>query len=77
MHLLGLYLCRKGNFENMAIFERFGYFWTFLVVYRCFQCADPTEFGTFLSALNCSKCGGTMLSSNPLDADAPFRFVFM
>jgi len=40
---------------------------------RCLRCADPTEFGTLLSALNCSKCGGTMLSSNPLDADAPFR----
>merc|ERR1719323_2487263 len=40
---------------------------------QCPRCADPTEFGTYISALVCSKCGGKMLHSNPLDQDAPFR----
>ena len=39
----------------------------------CARCQDPTEFGTYLSALNCSKCGGKVLSTDPLDENAPFR----
>ena len=39
----------------------------------CPRCQDPNEFGTNLSALNCSKCGGKMLSQDPLDPEAPFK----
>ena len=38
----------------------------------CPRCADPTEFGTYISALNCAKCPGKMIHSNPLDQDANF-----
>ncbi|XP_037915115.1 uncharacterized protein LOC119654024 [Hermetia illucens] len=37
----------------------------------CRRCRDPTEFGTYCSALKCLRCnGGTVLSTNPLDQDA-------
>ncbi|XP_034834542.1 SET domain-containing protein SmydA-8 [Maniola hyperantus] len=37
----------------------------------CRRCADPTELGTHLSTLKCTKCdNGVILSSNPLDNDA-------
>lgn len=36
----------------------------------CARCADPTELGTNLSSLKCSKCdNGWVLSSNPLGKD--------
>ncbi|XP_037067900.1 uncharacterized protein LOC119089333 [Pollicipes pollicipes] len=35
----------------------------------CERCADPTEFGTFFSALKCCSCGkGTILPKDSLDA---------
>lgn len=34
------------------------------------RCCDPTEFGTYLSAVSCSDCGGRLLPARPLDADA-------
>ena len=43
----------------------------------CARCQDPTEFGTYLSALNCSKCGGKVLSTDPLDENAPFRYHYI
>lgn len=39
---------------------------------ECPRCVDPTEFGTYISALNCAKCSGKMLNSNPLDQEATF-----
>ncbi|XP_059048745.1 SET domain-containing protein SmydA-8 isoform X1 [Achroia grisella] len=40
---------------------------------ECPRCADPTELGTHLSTLKCNKCdNGVILSTNPLDNDAPW-----
>ena len=41
----------------------------------CPRCADPTEFGSYLSALNCQLCGGRILSTNPLDQKAKWKWV--
>ncbi|XP_063895180.1 SET domain-containing protein SmydA-8 [Helicoverpa armigera] len=39
----------------------------------CARCADPTELGTHLSTLKCSKCdNGVILATNPLDNEAPW-----
>ncbi|XP_038112332.1 SET domain-containing protein SmydA-8 [Culex quinquefasciatus] len=41
---------------------------------QCPRCVDPTEFGTHCSTLKCAKCPkGLVLSSNPLDQDAPWK----
>lgn len=33
----------------------------------CQRCADPTELGTHMSSLKCTKCdNGIILSTNPL-----------
>ncbi|XP_066992473.2 uncharacterized protein [Anabrus simplex] len=40
----------------------------------CARCIDPTELGSNLSTLKCSKCdNGWIMSSNPLQADAQWR----
>ncbi|XP_013148245.1 PREDICTED: protein msta, isoform A [Papilio polytes] len=37
----------------------------------CPRCSDPTELGTHLSTVKCSKCdNGVILSTNPLDNEA-------
>ncbi|VEN63535.1 unnamed protein product [Callosobruchus maculatus] len=42
---------------------------------KCKRCKDPTEFGTYFSALRClgneenSPCGGTQLPKNPTEED--------
>ncbi|XP_971538.2 SET domain-containing protein SmydA-8 [Tribolium castaneum] len=38
----------------------------------CERCTDPTEFGTYLSAVNCSVCGdgSKVTSSDPLNCEA-------
>ena len=44
----------------------FGNHWMFEC--RCPRCADPTEFGSFLSAMRCpEKCGGFILPIDSLD----------
>ena len=40
---------------------------------QCNRCKDPTEFGTYLSALKCAKDGGRVMPTNPLDVDAPYK----
>lgn len=47
---------------------------------RCRRCGDPTEFGTYLSALKCLApaadrkiCGGAQLPVSPLDQAAGWR----
>ncbi|XP_044252452.1 SET domain-containing protein SmydA-8-like [Tribolium madens] len=43
---------------------------------QCRRCSDPTELGTFTSALICPKCkDGFVLSSNPLDSEADWTCV--
>ncbi|XP_049803432.1 SET domain-containing protein SmydA-8-like [Schistocerca nitens] len=42
----------------------------------CARCADPTELGTMVGALKCPRCAcdaGVVLSTAPLDPDAPWR----
>jgi hypothetical protein len=40
----------------------------------CARCSDPSELGTFLSAITCSKCKkGRVVSTAPLDDAAPWR----
>ncbi|CAG4991179.1 unnamed protein product [Colias eurytheme] len=41
---------------------------------ECQRCADPTELGTHLSTLKCSKCdNGVIMSNNSLDNDAEWN----
>ena len=40
---------------------------------QCPRCEDPTEFGSYLSCLNCPNCGGKVLSTNPLDQEAKWK----
>ncbi|XP_054268705.1 SET domain-containing protein SmydA-8 [Macrosteles quadrilineatus] len=40
----------------------------------CKRCADPTELGTHLSTLKCTKCdNGFIMSTNPLDQEAIWK----
>ncbi|GBP56334.1 SET domain-containing protein SmydA-8, isoform A [Eumeta japonica] len=40
----------------------------------CSRCADPTELGTHMSTLKCSKCDdGTVMSTDPLDSQAAWK----
>ncbi|GLH02468.1 SET domain-containing protein SmydA-8, isoform A [Gryllus bimaculatus] len=51
----------------------------------CRRCADPTEFGTYIGAISCSKCKSSgngildpdneskMISTDPLDPAAPWK----
>lgn len=40
----------------------------------CPRCADPTELGTHLSTLKCSKCdNGVVISTNSLDDSAEWK----
>ncbi|KAJ1521110.1 hypothetical protein ONE63_002812 [Megalurothrips usitatus] len=40
----------------------------------CARCADPTELGTHMSSLKCTKCdNGLILSTNPLDPGAAWK----
>ncbi|XP_060804870.1 SET domain-containing protein SmydA-8 [Amyelois transitella] len=40
----------------------------------CARCADPTELGTHLSTLKCTKCdNGVILSTDPLDNEAQWK----
>ncbi|XP_053610478.1 SET domain-containing protein SmydA-8 [Plodia interpunctella] len=40
----------------------------------CARCADPTELGTHLSTLKCTKCdNGVILSTDPLDNEAVWK----
>ncbi|XP_073955972.1 SET domain-containing protein SmydA-8-like [Choristoneura fumiferana] len=40
----------------------------------CPRCADPTELGSHLSTLKCSKCdNGVILATNPLDSEAAWQ----
>lgn len=44
---------------------------------KCERCADPTELGTFMSAVNCPECEeGLILSTDPLDQDAIWNCSF-
>ncbi|KAK9505377.1 hypothetical protein O3M35_009451 [Rhynocoris fuscipes] len=40
----------------------------------CKRCSDPTELGTHLNSLKCTKCdNGLVITANPLDNDAPWK----
>ena len=40
---------------------------------HCRRCTDPEEFGTWLSALRCDRCGNLISSQNSLDVTAKWR----
>ncbi|XP_073992221.1 SET domain-containing protein SmydA-8-like [Rhodnius prolixus] len=41
---------------------------------QCQRCSDPTELGTHLNTLKCTKCdNGLIFSADPLDNDAPWN----
>ena len=39
----------------------------------CERCADPTESGSYLSAIRCSQCPGHLLSKDPLNVDSNWK----
>ncbi|KAL4709260.1 hypothetical protein ACJJTC_013320 [Scirpophaga incertulas] len=39
----------------------------------CARCVDPTELGTLASAFRCPRCGGPVLSTQPLQRDADWQ----
>ena len=52
-----------GTYHRLsAMFERSHF------ICKCRRCVDPTELGTFLSAIKCPKCRhGNLLPSKPVD----------
>jgi hypothetical protein len=45
-----------------------------MFICKCARCVDPTELGTFLSALKCPQCPqGFLLSLNPTNSFADWR----
>jgi len=45
-----------------------------MFICKCKRCLDPTELGTYLSALKCQQCPeGYLLSENPTDSFSDWR----
>lgn len=45
-----------------------------MFICKCARCVDPTEFGTFLSALKCQECPrGYLLSLNPTNSFSEWK----
>ena len=40
---------------------------------ECERCEDPTEFGSFLSAIKCSMCPGRLMPKDPLNVDSNWK----
>ncbi|XP_063709852.1 SET domain-containing protein SmydA-8-like [Culicoides brevitarsis] len=59
----------QGTLKRRQHLKDSKFFWC-----ECRRCKDPTELGTFTSALQCPNCnGGYILTTNPLDQDAPWK----
>ena len=42
----------------------------------CIRCADPTEFGSFASAVTCPECKqGKCLPRDSLDSETKWRYI--
>ena len=39
----------------------------------CSRCADPTENGSYMSGMKCSKCSGYLLPTDPLNLDSNWK----
>lgn len=58
----------QGTLKRREHLKDCKFFWC-----SCTRCADPTELNTYTSAMHCPKCrGGLILSTDPLDQDAPW-----
>ncbi|XP_060518859.1 SET domain-containing protein SmydA-8-like [Cylas formicarius] len=42
-------------------------------VCKCDRCEDPTEFGTYMGAVLCKQCGGSVIPVNPHKANSRWR----
>ncbi|KAJ8918187.1 hypothetical protein NQ315_014053 [Exocentrus adspersus] len=40
---------------------------------RCERCRDPTEFHTYMSAVNCTRCKGNVIPINPLSSGSQWE----
>uniref|UniRef100_A0A336MKR3 CSON000704 protein n=1 Tax=Culicoides sonorensis TaxID=179676 RepID=A0A336MKR3_CULSO len=59
----------QGTLKRRQHLKDSKFFWC-----ECRRCKDPTELGTYTSALRCPKCnGGYILSTNTLDQDATWK----
>jgi len=59
------------NFSDLgSVARRPQYRSTWYFDCACERCSDPTEFGTFLSCLNCSMCRGSVMPEDSLDYDS-------
>ncbi|XP_037024983.1 SET domain-containing protein SmydA-8 [Bradysia coprophila] len=59
----------QGTLKRREHLQEGKFFWC-----QCKRCSDPTELGTYSSAIQCPKChGGLILSTDPLDQDAPWK----
>lgn len=59
----------QGTLKRRQHLKDSKFFWC-----QCTRCKDPTELGTYTSALRCPKCnGGYILTTDPLDQDAPWK----
>ena len=59
---------KHTKLRRRMLFKKW-FFWC-----SCSRCCDPTECGSYLSALLCSErgCGGVMLLDNPLDEESDY-----
>ena len=61
----------QGTIKRREHLHESKFFWC-----RCKRCKDPTEFGTYCSALRCPKCpGGMILSIDPLEQESDWKCV--
>lgn len=60
----------QGTLKRREHLQEGKFFWC-----TCKRCADPTEFGTYSSAVQCPKCNGAglIISTNSLQQDAPWK----
>lgn len=59
----------QGTLKRREHLQEGKFFWC-----QCERCTDPTELGTYTSAIQCPKCrGGLILSTDPLNQEADWR----
>lgn len=59
----------QGTLKRREHLQEGKFFWC-----QCDRCTDPTELGTYSSAIQCPKCrGGHILSTDPLDQNAGWK----
>lgn len=59
----------QGTLKRREHLQEGKFFWC-----QCTRCSDPTELGTYSSAMRCPKCrDGLILSTDPLNQKAPWK----